>query len=77
MAKAGRPKLEKNMTAVEKDERFWDSMGAERQHSILAVLATGSTIIGKAQQFESPTVEDMAELGAAMSFMAQSFGLED
>ena len=77
MAKAGRPKLEKNMTDFEKLERFWNSMGRERQHSIVAVLASGSVIISKAQKLESPTVEEVAELDSAVSLMAKSFGLQD
>lgn len=77
MAKVGRPKLEKNMTEAEKFERFWDSMGKERQHSIVAVLASGSIIVSKAQKLESPTVEEVAELDSAVSFMAKSFGLQD
>lgn len=75
MAKAGRPKLEKNMTEFEKFERLWNSLGNDRRHSIMAVLASGTKIIGKARRFESPAVDDIAKLDEAVSLMARSFGL--
>lgn len=75
MAKVGRPKLEKNMSEAEKFEHFWDSMDNDRKCSIIAVLSSGNTIIGKARQFEPPTIDEMAELDMAITMLAESFGL--